>query len=197
MTTKPGMKPTGDGGKADMTRDEMKNIEGAMKDPAFRDMLGDYMLEVSDPANKSEADAYLRQMERDRELPKGLILIQPDASFCITSHIASEKERKFEQKMYVNICMHPTVDKPQFHTVTQPNGTQGRNWRLPHQMSKVRYNQDKDKNGDAVVVNVIDVCFHPEAMMFAAKHPQYHKVVCETALGKYILPSMVKKFRWV
>ena len=168
-----------------MTRDEMKSIEKAMKDPEFRDMLGDYMEEISEPANKEEADKYLLQLQRDRELPKGMILVQPKAAFCITSEIASHKEHKFEQKMYINICHHDCVEKSEIVDVVE-NGKKGKSWRLPHILSKIRYNQDKEfneetKKDDIKVVNVIDICFHPEAIMKASQHPQYQKIMCESA----------------
>lgn len=46
-----------------------------MKDPKFGEILGEYMLEVSDPKNKEEHDNYLKQLEKDGELPKHMKLI--------------------------------------------------------------------------------------------------------------------------
>lgn len=41
-------------------------------------------------------------------------LLKPEPGFCIRSTIASKKDKKFEQKMYVNCCMHEQVGKPSF-----------------------------------------------------------------------------------
>lgn len=56
-------------GKVDITKDEFKKIAENLKNEEFQELLGDYMLEVSDPANKDEYDEYLQQMKREGELP--------------------------------------------------------------------------------------------------------------------------------
>ena len=47
----------------------MMQITEAMKKPEFVKMLGEYMDEISDPNNRAEYDEYLKQLERDKELP--------------------------------------------------------------------------------------------------------------------------------
>lgn len=56
-------------GKVDITKDEFKTIAKNLKNEEFQELLGDYMLEVSDPANKDEYDQYLQQMKKEGELP--------------------------------------------------------------------------------------------------------------------------------
>ena len=59
-----------------LTRDELKKIEKSMKKPQFMGLLNEYMIEISDPKIKNEYDEYLRQMEREKELPKNMKLVE-------------------------------------------------------------------------------------------------------------------------
>lgn len=54
----------------EITKDEYRTLMKNIKDEKFHELLGDYMLEISDPKNKDEYDEYLKQMEREGELPK-------------------------------------------------------------------------------------------------------------------------------
>jgi uncharacterized short protein YbdD (DUF466 family) len=53
-----------------MTREEFKKLKKSMKDEKFHELLGDYMKEISNPANVAEYDQYLEQMKDDGELPE-------------------------------------------------------------------------------------------------------------------------------
>lgn len=64
-------------GNFDMSKDEFRRIENAMKQPEFAGMLNDYMLEISDPKNKDEYDEYLKQLQKEGDLPKELKLVKP------------------------------------------------------------------------------------------------------------------------
>lgn len=64
-------------GNFDMSKDEFRRIEKAMKAPEFAGMLNDYMLEISDPSNKDEYDEYLKQLQKEGDLPKELKLVKP------------------------------------------------------------------------------------------------------------------------
>lgn len=44
-----------------------------MKDEKFHEMLGEYMLEVSDPKNKDEYDTYLKQLKDEGDLPEVIL----------------------------------------------------------------------------------------------------------------------------
>lgn len=39
-------------------------------------------------------------------------LLKPTPGFCIRSTLASKKDKKFQQKIYINMCMHETVGAP-------------------------------------------------------------------------------------
>lgn len=58
--------------------------------------MSDYMKEISDPKNREEYDEYLKQLERERELPKGMELIKPNPEFCIKTTLFSKSNKKYE-----------------------------------------------------------------------------------------------------
>jgi dynein assembly factor 2 len=60
-----------------------------MKQPGFMGLLNEYMIEISDPKNKNEYDEYLRQMEREKELPKHMKIIEIKPHFCFRTFIVS------------------------------------------------------------------------------------------------------------
>ena len=45
-----------------LTPEEVNKFETAFKDPEFKKMFLEYAQEISDPKNKAESDAYLRQL---------------------------------------------------------------------------------------------------------------------------------------
>ena len=75
--------PLFDGKQMDVSHKELNNFTKAMGKEEFRDILGDYVTEVSNPENAKEYEAYLRQMQDQGELPPGTHLIQPKAGFCL------------------------------------------------------------------------------------------------------------------
>ena len=54
-----------------------------MGEKQFRNMLNDYVDEISDPSYWPEQKQYLKQMESQGDLPPGTELIQPTAGFCL------------------------------------------------------------------------------------------------------------------
>ncbi|CAD8191628.1 unnamed protein product [Paramecium pentaurelia] len=160
-----------------ITRDEFKKIEKAMKKPEFAELMGDYMKEISDPKNREEYDQYLKQLERESELPKGMKLIKPEPHFCVKTTIWNKQNRKHEQKFFINICSTGVIDKPQSETITQ-NGQTGQNWKIPYSIGKIRYDQDKKQS----ICNTVDVAFHPNTIGLCYKMPNFKNLVCSTAL---------------
>lgn len=152
-----------------------------MEAPQFRDMLTDYVNEISDPKHKPEMQQYLRQMEEQGDLPPGTELIQPIAGFCIKTSakkMMSEKTKSFfDQKCFINVCFHEKVDKPQQQTVTNAKGERGTNWSLPYRVSKMRYDQDSKKD----MCTTFDVVFHVDVMKFLV-HEDFKKFVADTAI---------------
>jgi hypothetical protein len=48
--------PLMEGKKLDMSRDELRSFTKAMADPKFKDMMSDYVDEISDPKHRPELD---------------------------------------------------------------------------------------------------------------------------------------------
>ena len=87
-----------------------------MGDDKFKEMMSEYVDEISNPKNRPELDQYLRELESRGEMPVGTKLIQPLAGFCIKSTAkklqSDTKKTFFDQKTFVNVCFHEEVDKP-------------------------------------------------------------------------------------
>jgi hypothetical protein len=156
-----------------MTRQDLINLKRSMKDPKFKELLGDYMMEISDPKNKGEADAYLRQLETEGELPKGMKLIQPAAFLCMASRIASEDDKRYTQKIYINICTHEDVERA--HPGESSSGRSS--WQVPYFLGKQRYDQDGDQ--DKEIVCVIDIVFSSNVTQLCAQIRGFQKMLCD------------------
>ena len=127
----------------DMTRDDLKKIEKSMKKPEFMGLLNEYMIEISDPKNKNEYDDYLRQMEREKELPKHMKIVEIRPKFCFRTFLVSQKNKKHEMKFFINMCESEYLEKPGCEPVASEDGQPGFNWKVPNSMGKIRYDQDK------------------------------------------------------
>lgn len=165
----------------DMSKQELRAFTQAMERPEFKSMLADYVKEISDPNNKAEYELYLRQLEEQGDLPVGTKLIQPDGLFCIKTSskklISDVNKQYFDQKTFINVCVHEDVEKPKKEFVKMPNGNSGYSWQLPYRVSKVRH--DQDKNGD--LCSTFDIVFHTDIGNFV-KHPDFKKFVSDTAI---------------
>ena len=75
-------------------------------------LLSEYMVEISDPKNKEEYDQYLKQMEKEGELPKHMKLVKLQPEFCFRTHIISTKNKKHEMKFFINMCSTEYMEKP-------------------------------------------------------------------------------------
>lgn len=158
-----------------MTREDLANLKKSLKDPRFKELLKDYMMEISDPGNKAEADAYLRQLETEGELPKGMKLIQPVSFMCMASKIASEEDKKYTQTIYINICTHEEVQRAH-----PGEADQGRSaWQVPYFLGKQRYDQDGFE--DKEIVCVLDIVFNSNVVVLCEKMRGFQKMLCDIA----------------
>jgi len=83
----------------------------------------------------------------------------------------------FDQKTFINVCMHEDIAKPKREYVTQ-NGQSGYAWSLPYSVSKNRH--DQDKKGD--LCSTYDVVFHSDIGNFLLTSPDFKKFVADTAI---------------
>ena len=62
-------------GEVQLTKEEQERLSEAIKKPEFQELMNDYMQEISDPKNREEYDAYLKQCEEEvRELENIVLL---------------------------------------------------------------------------------------------------------------------------
>jgi len=83
-------------------------------------------------------------MESNRELPKGMKLVEPIACFCMKTRIKNKKNPNFNQKLFINVCMAADVDPPT-HTKQKKgkDSEKGVQWSVPYSAGKMRLDQNK------------------------------------------------------
>lgn len=182
---------------ANMTRKELKQIQKSMKDPEFQNLLGDYMLEVSEPSNVLEQNEYLRQLEKENQLPKGLQLLELTRGFVIESTLASSKDNKFSQKLFINVCGNQKIEKTDMELVEGKS-----KWKVPYHCGKPRLSQLQQKNNSSQIkieeqdskinktskknnteiVSVIEVAFHSETISMCSIYEPFKKMVCDISI---------------
>ena len=151
----------------DITQEEYQRIEKAMKDEKFVKLLNEYMDEISDPKNKEEYEAYLKQLEGAGDLPPGRVLLHPSPGFCIKT------STRTKTKCFINICQSDQIATPE----VSRNG-KGGNWQLPYAMGHPRH--DRDKSGSVCFTS--DCAFNPKAFLLANNSVQFLNLMCDTAI---------------
>jgi hypothetical protein len=198
--------------KADnLTQKELMNIKKSFKDPKFHSLLGDYMMEISNPNNVEEQNEYMRQLLRENQLPKGSELLTPMQAFVLCSSIGAKGDRKFSQKLFVNICGHDKIDRAEM----TPQEGGGNNWKVPYRVGKMRLSQlpnnskmnkklqkkedkeevlkenknemnvkkdSKKENEKAEIISIIEVVFNSETVVMCGVFAPFKKMVCDIAL---------------
>jgi len=167
-------------GNFEYTPEEIKSIENAMKNKEFRELLVQYVEEISDPKNKEEYDQYLKQLEGQQELPKGMSLIHPTACFCLKTKIKNKKNPDWNQKLFINICQAPDIEKPAQEKGIKSNkeNAKGTQWHIPYSVGKIRMDQDKDKS----VCQTVDIAFNPLTFEHCRKAEAFKNMICEISV---------------
>ncbi|TMW69026.1 hypothetical protein Poli38472_001182 [Pythium oligandrum] len=156
-----------------ITKDEQQKFLQAMQDPEFRSLLNDYMLEISDPENRRETEAYLAQLEQEQRVPENKMLIKPLPGFVV-------KTKWLEtQKVFVNVCSSDKLAPPSSTQVAKSaQTTGGTSWHLPYSVGPER--MEADKGGARVIT--YDVCFHTRTLQFATTQRPFRDMVIGTCL---------------
>jgi dynein assembly factor 2 len=127
------------GKKLDMSQQELKTFTKAMEQKEFKEMMSEYVDEISNPKHRPEQDKYLEQLRDQGEIPPGHELIRPRAGFCMKTSakklISEINKQFFDQKTFINVCFHDIIEKPEKVPATV-NGTTGYSWSLPYRVSK-------------------------------------------------------------
>lgn len=86
-----------------LTGPEVEKFEKCFKDAEFLKLFEEYAKEMSDPANKAETDAYLRQMEMQGQIEnvygKGTVVMMPEPEFVVKT-----KLEVGSMKVFINVC---------------------------------------------------------------------------------------------
>jgi HSP20 family molecular chaperone IbpA len=167
---------------------EEQKFKKAFKDPKFRDLMNDYMEEISDPKHRKvsrvhatiacpgpcltialqEQEAYIRQLEGDNKVPEDKEFMKPKPGFVVKTQKVSDKS-----KMFVNIVHSEKVEK-----ATMERCDKGVNWQLPYTLGPLR--QEKDKKGN--LIPAIDCCYNPQTIARAQKDSRFKGLIVNTAL---------------
>lgn len=151
-----------------LTRTDLENIEDAMKQKKFRDLLNDYCDEIRDPANQALYQKEMVQLEKERGYD--ITFINPKGGYVIKTSVAGDR------KAFINICSNENVGKPSYK-VQEVNGKRGMNWLIPYSLVPPREDFD-GKNQRCIIY---DVVFHPDTVRMAEVNKQFRGLVNKTA----------------
>jgi dynein assembly factor 2 len=154
----------------ELTQSEIEGLSKAMKKPEFISLLNEYVDEISDPKNKAEQEAYLKQLEQQGELPPGRKLLRPFAHSCLKTFTTSKRKLK----IFINLCISEDIKAPNLERIKE-----GGNWQLPYAMGHPRHDQDNKKKN----CFTFDIAFHPSAFVIAESSSKFMKLLCDTAIS--------------
>ena len=84
-------------------------------------------------------------MEREKDLPKGMKLVQPKAGFVMKTNLKNKKNNAEKQKFFINICSAEEIDKPTSEPTPGQSAKKGLHWRIPYSCGKPRLDQDSSR----------------------------------------------------
>lgn len=151
-----------------LTREDLENIQDALKQKKFRDLLAGYCEEINDPANKALYQKEMTQLEKERGYD--VTFINPTGGYVIKTSVAGDR------KAFINICSSDTVGKPSYK-VEVVDGKRGMNWQVPYSIIPPRDDYDRKKQRCVIY----DVVFHSDTLRMAAVNKQFRELVNKTA----------------
>lgn len=152
-----------------VSREELKNITDCLEKEEFRNLLIEYVEEVTDPENRKIYEKEITQLEKERGVD--VTFVNPEPGYVIKTSVDGDR------KCFLNISKNDIVARP----TSQPSYEQGRRglqWSIPYTLIPPRYDLDK-KN---VRCMVFDVVFHPDTLYLASKNPLFREMVNNTAM---------------
>mmetsp|Transcript_28049 Transcript_28049/g.44123 ORF Transcript_28049/g.44123 Transcript_28049/m.44123 type:complete len:276 (+) Transcript_28049:1221-2048(+) len=163
-----------------LTAKEAKNFDAAFKSEEFRRLMADYVDSLSDPSNREQQEAYISQLEANKELPPGKSLIRPNAGFVVKCHISGVNGKPSKKKIFLNVVHADAIMQPSGETKTttteDSSSSQSQaKWSVPYAIGPVRMEHDKSNN----LVPTFDVCFHPLSLQYAHARKEF----CDMVIG--------------
>eukprot|EP00941_MAST-03F_sp_MAST-3F-sp1_P001018 g1018.t1 len=166
-----------DGEGPPLSVEEANRMKEAFKKKEFKDLFQDYLDEISDPKNRAEYDAYLKQCEDSGKVPENVHLIQPEAGFVLKT----KDERG--GKVFINVCSAKEIDQPHSEKIKdEKTGKIGQRWHLPHSIGPQHVELDKKKNK----CPTFDVAFHPDTLLKCSENTAFRDMVAKSALDGVI-----------
>lgn len=167
----------------ELTKSEMDSLSQAMKKPEFISLLNDYVDEISDPKNKAEHEAYLKQLEDGGELPPGRKLLRPQAHSCIKTFSTSKRHIK----CFINLCQSEDIIPPNLERKGE-----GGNWQIPYAMGHPRHDQDRHSK----TCLTFDCAFNPLCFAIAETSSKFMKLLCDTCIdaANQVMQAQDEKF---
>lgn len=151
----------------DLSREEIKRIEEALKDEKFRKMFVEYAEEISNPENRKLYEQEIAMLEQERGMD--VQFVNPEPGHVLKTVISGKKA-------FINVCTSDKIAKPSSEPKNE-NGVRGLVWQIPHSFSPPREDFDKDKK----TCMVYDVVFHPDTYTMS-RNPKFKKLVEDTAI---------------
>lgn len=179
-TTKTAGGSKGDNESIRVTKEEAINIERAFQEEDFRNLLSDYLKEISDPKYRAEQNEYIRYLEEQNAVPQGKKLIRPIPSFVLKLRYAETSNKSsiatvkptFEQKLFVNVVTSTDIGLPTMVPKNDDSSTSC--WSIPYTLGPMRNEYDKSKQN---LIPTCDCCFHPNAMLLSKSNAQIKKLL--------------------
>ncbi|ETO19587.1 hypothetical protein RFI_17644 [Reticulomyxa filosa] len=127
----------------DISKEELERLEQCFKDREFRDMLAEYVKEISDPQHKLAYEEYLKQVETENQQPKNRKLMKPIPVFCVKvakfSQTNSDEASPNQVSKLVGDATLSQVKKERPSNCTGDKVHSGLCWQIPYVLGHVRY----------------------------------------------------------
>ena len=157
--------------KIDLSTDEVRRINDALKDEEFRKMFVEYAEEISNPDNRRQYEEEIFQMEKERGMNVQFIL--PDPGYVLKTTMSDNK------KAFINISKNDKIGTPTSERGKGGNSNKtGFMWHIPHSFAPPRDDFDKAKN----MCQVFDFVIHPSTYRMALKNLKFRALVESTAI---------------
>ncbi|XP_007886553.2 protein kintoun [Callorhinchus milii] len=154
----------------DLTRDEVERFRAAFKDEKFKELLFEYVEEISNPENKKKYEEEISQLERDRGVD--IKFVHPGPGHVLKSSVNGD------QKCFINVCSNELIGKASYTVGKGEKGTPGQHWSLPYSLTPGR--EELTKGGGRQTI--YDVVFHPDTLDMAYKNATFKKMVDKTSM---------------
>eukprot|EP00485_Elphidium_margaritaceum_P003162 CAMPEP_0202687690 /NCGR_PEP_ID=MMETSP1385-20130828/3343_1 /ASSEMBLY_ACC=CAM_ASM_000861 /TAXON_ID=933848 /ORGANISM="Elphidium margaritaceum" /LENGTH=609 /DNA_ID=CAMNT_0049342525 /DNA_START=18 /DNA_END=1847 /DNA_ORIENTATION=+ len=177
----------------ELTNDELQRLEECMKDRTFRDLLSEYVKEISDPRTHSEYEAYLKSVEESGDGPLDRRLMKPVPSFCvkakakpksisITNHDDDDATppslSSVKKHIFINFCSGDLVKDALLCNAPNASPDHGQSelcWQIPYVLGHRRCDAS---SGDIIY----DIAFSVKTIALCLQEKTFETVAIRTAM---------------